>query len=279
MAVQHGIHATFLVASSLLACVACAQIESPTRPGMGQEGSVSGSGIGRTPIGRTQHKDCATPPIVQRKDLTAEEKQRLLMEVAADPASVKGALFLPLYLERQDLPAYVEMTQDTRRNLPVAGDDAFARHCGYHSGLALWQGGFDRTILRLVDIRWVFPTPKEASAYLREQGDAAAEGQPRIVDAPSVGMDCTVFGGTTDVRGTPLTHLYYIFRVQNVVVKLYVAQGPDVSQPDQRLTPEKVAKWAQRAAQRIADYNRSATENPEPPPRKQGSRNVDQPAR
>jgi hypothetical protein len=181
------------------------------------------------------------------------------MRITSDPDSVKGELFLPMFLEKHDLIGDVRMTQDTRCHLPPdRDDDAYASCCGYHSGLALWEGGFDQTILRLVDIRWVFPTESEAKAYLSARIQASSEGQPRIPAAPAVGAECAVFGGTIDVVGKPLTHYYYIFRVQNVVVKLYVAQGPDAIGPRERLTPEKVAEIAKACVQRIEKYNQAA---------------------
>lgn len=210
-------------------------------------------------VGRAIETACAEPPIVERTNLTPEEKRMLLTRITADPESVKGELFLPVFLEAQDLPGDIKMTQDTRCHLPLdPGDDAFARHCGFCSGLALWQGRFDQTIFRLVDIRWVFPTKKEAQAYHVERLLANSEGQPEIPGAPLAGTDCRVFGGTIDVRGTPLTHYYYIFRVQNVVVKLYVAQGPDVIGTEKSLTLEKVAELAETCIQRIEAYNRDA---------------------
>ena len=210
-------------------------------------------------VGRAIATACAEPPIVKRTNLTPEEKRTLLTRITADPESVKGELFLPMFLEAQDLPGDIKMTQDTRCHLPRdPRDDAFAKHCGFCSGLALWQGGFDQTILRLVDIRWVFPTEKEAQAYHAERLPANSEGQPEIPGAPLAGTDCRVFGGTTNVRGTPLTHYYYIFSVQNVVVKLYVAQGPDVIGTEKALTLKKVAELAKTCIQRVEAYNRAA---------------------
>lgn len=207
--------------------------------------------------------NCAEPPIAKKKNLTKEEAQSLLMRIAQDPNSVKGELFLSMFLEKHDLPGNVRMTQDTRCYLPLDPREnaVFARHCGYHSGLALWEGGFDQTIWRLVDIRWVFPTERDARAYHKATVHASSEGQPKVSGAPAIGTDCAVFGGTTNISGKPLTHYYYIFCVQNVVVKLYVAQGPDVVAPDKRLTPAKVADIARICVQRIENYNQAAAAN------------------
>ncbi len=213
--------------------------------------------------GKSMETTCADPPIVKRTNLTQEEKRNLLMRITTDLDSVKGELFLPLFLEKQDLPGDVNMTQDTRRHLAIdPGNQAFAKHCGYCSGLALWEGGFDQAILRLVDIRWVFPTEKEAQAYHAERLLANSEGQPKIPGAPAVGTDCRVFGGTLDIRGTPLTHYYYIFRVHNVVVKLYIAQGPNVNGTDKALTIEKVSELAKTCMHRIEAYNQAARMKP-----------------
>lgn len=66
------------------------------------------------------------------------------------------------------------------------------------------------------------------------------EGQPRLPNAPLKGDNCSVFGGTVDISGVTLTHYY--FTVQNVVVKLYVAKGPEIVGATDRLRIEQVAK-------------------------------------
>jgi hypothetical protein len=224
-------------------------------------GSLGHDSASRAPTfdtDQTTAPKCAEPPIVKR-NLNPEETRKLLMQITQDLNSARGELFLPMFLDTHDLPNNVRMTQDTRSYLPLAPEDnaVFARHCGYHSGLALWEGGFDQTIWRLVDIRWVFPTAAEARAFHKATTQANSEGQPRISDAPTVGTDCAVFGGTANLSGTPLTHYYYLFYVQNVAVKLYVAQGPDVV-GDKRLTPAKVADFAKICVKRIQDYNQAA---------------------
>jgi hypothetical protein len=210
-------------------------------------------------VGSAMATGCTEPPIVKRTNLTPGEKRRLILRVTADPGAVRGEFFLPMFLKKQDLPGNLEMTQDTRRHLPLdPDDDKFARHCGFSSGLALWESGFDQTIWRLVDIRYIFPTEKEAQAYHAEQLPVMSEGQPRIPGAPLAGTHCGVFGGHVTIKGTPLTHYYYIFSVQNVVVKLYVAQGPHIAGTKKALTLEMVAGLAETCIQRIQAYNRDA---------------------
>jgi hypothetical protein len=204
-------------------------------------------------------KDCVEPPIVKQEKPSKERTRAILMRVAADPGSARGELFLPMFLEKEDIKNGVRLTQDTRRYLPPDPDDrSFDKYCGYHAGLALWEGGFDRTIYRLVDIRYVFPTENEAKAYHADELFAKSEGQPEIPDAPKVGDECSVFGGNVKLMGVSLNHYYYIFRVQNVVVKLYACQGPDVVDPAETLTPGKVAKLAEICMKRVEDYNRAA---------------------
>lgn len=255
------IHALGMLILLFLVISAPIHVESASPGSTGDDASNREFKTGTYPT-KAAAPNCAEPPIV-KKNLTKEEAQNLLMRITQDPNSVKGELFLSMFLEKHDLPGNVRMTQDTRCFLPLDPNDnaVFVRHCGYHSGLALWEGGFDQTIWRLVDIRWVFPTEKEASAYHKATIQASSERQPKISGAPAVGTDCAVFGGTTNLRGKPLTHYYYIFCVQNVVVKLYVAQGPDVVNPDKRLTPAKVADIARICVQRIEEYNQAAAAN------------------
>ena len=208
---------------------------------------------------KTTSKFCPDPPIVKRKDLTPEQKRMIVLNVTRGPEALKGHLFLSMFLDDDDLPDNLVMTQDTRNYLPRdPNDKSFSKHCGYCSGLALWQGGFDDTFYRLVDIRYIFPTEIEAERYLIEQLKAMSEGQPRIPNAPLKGENCSVFGGTVEILGVMLTHFYYIFRVQNVVVKLYVAEGPEIVEDNKRLRIEHVAELSEKCVQRIVAYNHEA---------------------
>jgi hypothetical protein len=102
----------------------------------------------------------------------------------------------------------------------------------------------------LIDIRWLFPDERLAQAYHLVMLNINSEGTPLAPDAPRAGQDRVVFRGTREAEpGNSLTAYLYLFRVGNVVVKLFAAYGQWA--PDNSLTSEPVAQIATRAASRI----------------------------
>ena len=115
--------------------------------------------------------------------------------------------------------------------------------------MTVWNGPRDAAIHRLVDIRWVFPTPQAATAYHHQTMFANAEMMPEVQGAPRVGTDCRVFGGLFEPLGpgTGITSYFYLFTVGNVVVKLYAADFDGKS-----LRPDLVTPIAQSIVRRIS---------------------------
>jgi hypothetical protein len=159
--------------------------------------------------------------------------------------------YLSMYLDRADLPA-LKCVQDSRSSGSDPGDEPFSRLRGRQAGLAVWLDKADKPIWRLVDIRFLFDDPADAAVYHRERLDYNSEGAEPVTNVPTVGEECAVFGGTrsTELAGqtVTLTAFSYIFRVANVVVKLFVAQGPSAKEP---LTPGHLFPIAQRIVERI----------------------------
>lgn len=147
------------------------------------------------------------------------------------------------YLEQDDLPG-MSLVQDSADAGPDPGDYAFAACDGLGSGLRAWMAPETGPVWRLVDIRFVFPDAARASAYHAERLLANSELNPPVPDAPPVGEECRVFGGTRPVpmAGIEMTTWFYVFRVGRVVVKLFVAQGPDSVQPLQVGHVEAIAR-------------------------------------
>jgi hypothetical protein len=160
--------------------------------------------------------------------------------------------FRNIFLESGDFSEPMRMVQDTRDQGPDHGDTAFPKYHGLFAGFRVWVGSSEQPVWRVVDVRWVFPSAEKAEAYHLERLKPNSEGHPPVPKAVTVGEQSYVFGGT---RPNPLLHdmlmtaYYYIFRVHNVVVKLFVAQGTNVV--DTQLTMETVAKIALRIESRI----------------------------
>jgi hypothetical protein len=76
------------------------------------------------------------------------------------------------------------------------------------------------------------------------------EQQAEVASFAPVGNECSVFGGTAPVVGTPvmMTMYFYVFRVGATVVKLFAAQGVDG--PPESLTPDVLAGIARRIVRR-----------------------------
>jgi hypothetical protein len=168
-------------------------------------------------------------------------------------AGITTEKYRALFLEQKAFGQAMRMTQDNRENGPDPGNRSFAKHRGIQAGFTVWMGNSEKPIWRVVDIRFVFPTEGAASAFHLERLLENSEGQPPVTDAPKVGSECHVFGGESIAQapGTiaiTMTAFYYIFRVRNVVVKFFAAQGPGTEEP---LTPAMMIPIAKKIVARI----------------------------
>ena len=191
------------------------------------------------------------PPAAQPTPPT--QTQAVSSSTPAPPSEPRGLAeedFLLLFLTAADFSNGMRQVQDTRLQGPDPGDRDFARNRGVMSGFTAWMAADSEPVWRVVDIRWTFPDADAAHAYINEGRQKIAEGQPEVSGAEAVGEDCRVFGGTMDTPfGTKITNYFYTFRVGNVVVKLYAAQGPELERPT--LTPTLLAPIAKAIVKRV----------------------------
>jgi hypothetical protein len=168
------------------------------------------------------------------------------------PATPPDASYLASFLDEADLPASLQLVQDTPSMGPDVGDFAFQRLGGLHTGLRAWEAQADQTILRLVDIRFSFGDAASATAYHRERLHYNSEGWPSRPDAQSVGEDCAVFGGSKalpfGLQNVELTACFYVFRVETFVIKLFACQSTEADEP---LTADHLAPLARRAEGKV----------------------------
>jgi hypothetical protein len=215
--------------------------------------------------------------IIERMDLSMRQAQRMLWtrpssslqsehfdgvlspplrEEAQKSASNEAAqilqAYLSTYLDQTDVGPLHRWVQDSRLHRPDDSDDAFARLHGRQTGLSVWLAAPDQPIWRIVDIRFEFDSASDAAAYHQTRMRANSEGKPEIPDAPAVGENCHVFGGTDSVQlggnTISMTAYFYIFRVGRVVAKLFVARGSEAGQP---LLPGHLVPLAERIRERI----------------------------
>ena len=162
----------------------------------------------------------------------------------SDPAD---DAYLALFLSQEDLPGML-LSNETHDKL--GPDEAFTFYGGVRRGKAMWMGNPASPVGLLIDIRWLFPDEQQALAYHLVMLNINSEGTPVAPNAPPAGQECVVFGGTRELEpGNSLTAFLYLFRVGNVVVKLFAAHGQWAA--DNSLTPEAVGHIAARAASRI----------------------------
>lgn len=149
---------------------------------------------------------------------------------SSQTAGITGDEFLELFLEQKDFDGSLEMIQDSRDSGPDKGDISFSKHHGLFAGFSVWLGSDKEPVWRVVDVRFVFPSESKASLYHKERLKANSEGHPKVKDAIEIGQQSSVFGGSAPNPFDPTMEMvvyYYIFQVLNVVVKLFIAQGPN----------------------------------------------------
>ncbi len=193
----------------------------------------------------------STEPIDHLDGVLPPPLREQALQVASDAAQWLGA-YLATYLDQADVGPSLRWVQDSRLGHPDPDDDAFVRLRGRCSGLSVWLAPPDEPIWRMVDIRFLFDSASDAEAYHRERLHVNSEGKPPIPEARAVGEECHVFGGTDSLQfgstTLSMTAFYYIFRVDQVVVKLFVAQGPEASEP---LIPDHLVPLSERIVEKI----------------------------
>ncbi|MBI4851497.1 MAG: DUF4328 domain-containing protein [Acidobacteria bacterium] len=167
--------------------------------------------------------------------------------------------YLQLFLEARELPAGLQLTQDSRMRGSDPNDETFRRCLGLRSGLVAWQAPINSTIERIVDIRWVFPSEDMAMSYHQQTLQTNCENMPYLQNVPLVGTECYVFGGRVDMGLAQITSYIYLFRVKTVIVKFYVAQGEG-----QNLPINTIATLAQNVFNRISSVLAAQAQNQMP---------------
>jgi hypothetical protein len=182
--------------------------------------------------------------------------QPIPQDLAERRVAISDEAYASLFLDETDFGTSFRQIQNTRRMGPDPDDWQFARFQGIACGMAIWQAEDDKPIWRVNDIRLVFPTCWQASAYHAARLLPNSEGAALVNGAPEVGSECCVFGGTGDRLGlgVQITNFYYVFRVGRVVVKLYIMQSINSPEP---LTPEIAATLARRVGTRAANVQTS----------------------
>jgi hypothetical protein len=168
------------------------------------------------------------------------------------PAPTK-AQYLASYLVSADLPRMTMVSDSRLGGAPRPDDTAFAEYRGRALGRVIWQGDDNAAVWQIMDLRFAFPDRASAVRYHRARLGRNAEGAMPVRGAPPIGDYCAVFGGIRDhpfAADETVTHYYYLFVVDSLLVKLFAAMSPVL--PEGTLTPAHLAPIARTAQLRAA---------------------------
>lgn len=155
-----------------------------------------------------------------------------------------------LFLEEGELAGF-RRGDDRRGTNPHLHDRAYAVHGGLATGAAEWLGALDAPVHRIVDARWVFASTKAAKAYLEAPGTQllARDG----MDHPAVlqiADGAYAWGGPQAAPGGRARQCL-LFRVDRVVARLDVTEGPKAAQARQALSRAQLLPYAELVVQRV----------------------------
>jgi hypothetical protein len=102
-------------------------------------------------------------------------------------------IFSALFLEAKDMPSQMRLYGDRRIGFSEPGDQAYKDHGGLKAGMTKWDGPKENTLLLLVDIRWLFPDARSATAYHLATLQAKSEGKPENQTAQKIGDNCHIY--------------------------------------------------------------------------------------
>jgi len=173
--------------------------------------------------------------VAEPADRAADEKLETAIRAGLDALTpVPGAKPLPaeaLFLDGADLDNY-RRTEDHRSTNPTANDRPYATHGGLAAGSAIWIANDDvASVHRVVDARWLFASSKHAKAYMDSPSTlfVAGDGLPNPAVLP-MGDGAHAWGAARGPRQCLL------FRIERVVAKLDVTEGPKAAAHFQPLT-------------------------------------------
>jgi hypothetical protein len=141
---------------------------------------------------------------------------------------------------------------DDRRNAnPNVHDRTFAVHGGLAAGSVEWFGDPAAPVYRIVDARWVFASSKAAKAYLDAPAThlIARDG----MENPAVLQIADGAHAWARARPGPrgLARHCLLFRVDRVVARLDVTEGPNTAQALQALSRAQLLPYAEAVVRRV----------------------------
>ena len=166
------------------------------------------------------------------------------------PAAARPPAIHALFLDERDLVGF-QRGSDRRGTNPNLNDRAYAVHGGLAAGAAEWLGDTAAPVYRVVDARWAFASTRAAKAYLDAPATQllARDGMAN----PAVLQIADGAHAWGDVRSTPggRGRQCLLFRVDRVVARLDVTEGPRAAQQLQTLSRVHLLPYADAVVRRV----------------------------
>jgi hypothetical protein len=155
-----------------------------------------------------------------------------------------------LFLDDAEL-AGLRRGDDRRGTNPNPHDRAYATHGGLAAGSVEWLGDPAAPVYRVVDARWVFASSKAARAYLESPATQllARDGLANPAVVP-IGDGAHAWDGARSGPGGRARQCL-LFRVDRVVARLDVTEGPGAAQALQALSRAHVLPYADAVVRRV----------------------------
>jgi hypothetical protein len=165
------------------------------------------------------------------------------------PSPVRDDRWASLFLDSGDLMGF-ELSEDQRMQEAFPPDDrSYVSNRGLMWGSATWSGRPSWPIGKIVDTRWLFPSPEAAEAYAVATVNAAAEGLPPVQSLSHGDSFARFAGPHFDLEtGASVTAVISYVRIGTVVAKLYTSEGP---QAPGTIRPELVDGYVTALVRRV----------------------------
>ncbi|KAA6399514.1 MAG: hypothetical protein EZS28_004958 [Streblomastix strix] len=142
--------------------------------------------------------------------------------------------FHSLYLEAISFPLGMHIMRDESSTRHIfcsccTGNPRIRQLGVIHKGAIQWIGSANSIAYRIMDIRFVFQSEEGANQFILEGQERLSEGRKQIkISEKQVGEQGKLVGGpdASHINDQPVPSYAYIFRQKNIVVKIYVQQGP-----------------------------------------------------
>jgi hypothetical protein len=193
----------------------------------------------------------AADPAYRDADDRMEQEIRAALGALTPLPTAKPPAAHALFLDEGELPGFRRI-EDRRDVNPNPYDRAYATHGGLATGSAVWLGSETSPVYRVVDARWLFSSTKAAKAYVDSPGtlQLAGDGLPNL---PASGDRGVAWGGvhTAGIPPTRRSRQCLLFRVDRVVARLDVTEGPKAAQLFQLLSDSLLHPYADAVIRRV----------------------------